>query len=169
MSLQPRPQFALVVVFSSHVEPGIARTALRRRWQILDGRNNSTLTRQVLLAHPRAVVVQVPPQPEPATGLIARLSRHWTPMVILAVASPDANETEAAVRQAGADCFLPGPCDAATLDDTLERLLPGATSGSDGRAEEDTTRGRARGQRIGGVRHAATIGTTRRPRQAPGA
>lgn len=76
------------------------------------------------MAHPRAVIVQVPAAGDPALGLIERLARHWAPMVILAVAG---DVLEQPVRHAGADCFLPSPVDSETLEAVIELMVPGAT------------------------------------------
>lgn len=113
----------IVLCYEDQVEPGIARSILKHRWQLVDGRSLSPVKR-VLIAHPRAVIVQVPPAGEPALGVIDRLARHWTPMVVLAVAG-EAMELNA--RQAGADCFLPTPIESDTLETVIEHMVPGAT------------------------------------------
>lgn len=113
----------IVLCCEDQVEPGIARSVLKHRWQIVDGRSLSPLKR-VLIAHPRAVVVQVPPAGEPALGLIGKLACHWAPMVVLAVGG---EVMEQPVRQAGADCFLTSPVSAEALEAVIEHVVPGAT------------------------------------------
>jgi DNA-binding response OmpR family regulator len=124
----------IVLCYEEALEPGVARSLLRNRWVFLDGRSGKQALKEIVLAHPHAVVVQVPPAGEPATGTIERLSRHWNPMAIVGVASAGANETEVLVRQAGADCFLPCPCTSEELERTLASMVPGVREES-GRIE----------------------------------
>ena len=120
----------IVVVFGDQIEPGLARSALKHRWPIFDGRAPGVV-RQIMFARAKAIVGQIPEASaasSAATGMLCRLARHWVPMVLLAVASYAANNTEAAVRIAGCDVFLPGPVATEQLDSTMELLLPGATA-----------------------------------------
>ena len=120
------PQFHLVVavVYEDQVEPGLARSALRNKWPILDARSIAPIAKHVLLAQPRVVLIQVPPTVQPATGLLTRLSRHWNPLRTVAVTSVHAADCEMLVRQSGADVFVPGPCSPDHLEQVVQGLCP---------------------------------------------
>jgi CheY-like chemotaxis protein len=130
--VRPVSPTVIVVVFEDQVDPALARSALRNRWQILDGRN-AGVVRQVMLAHAKAIVVQIPDAEvavPPAVAMLSRLARHWVPMVLLAVASygaSNAEAAEAAARQAGCDAYLVSPSDE-QVDETLNVLLPSVES-----------------------------------------
>lgn len=115
----------IVLCYEDYVEPAIARSMLKHRWVLLDARK--PVLKHVFLSRPHVVVVQAPPVAGPAAGMIGRLSQHWRPITIVAVASLNANETELEIRRAGADCFLPGPCEPQELEAVLEQMVPGVT------------------------------------------
>ncbi len=128
--MRPVTPLVVVVVFEDRVDPGLARAALRNRWSIVDGRNPGVV-KQVMLAHAKAIVMQVPETDASvpvAVHTLSRLARHWVPMVLLAVASYGATRVEAAVRQAGCDVFLAAPA-SEQIDSTMEQLLPGSVGG----------------------------------------
>jgi DNA-binding NarL/FixJ family response regulator len=103
-----------------------------------------------MLAQPKVLVVQVPESPlatAACTAMLARLARHWVPMVLIAVASYAANNAEAAVRQAGADAYLPGPATTEQIDEMVNNLVPGLTGiGTD--QETDALVGTTNAQRV---------------------
>ncbi|MGH7133527.1 MAG: hypothetical protein ACREJO_16475 [Phycisphaerales bacterium] len=119
-------QPVIVVKFDDQLQPGIARASLRNRWTILDGRNVQEVTRQILLAHPKAAVVQVPSPASAASRLIARLRNHWAPIVTVAVAGEVNQDQEAEIRRAGASVFLPAQTDCESIEGAVESLVPGA-------------------------------------------
>lgn len=137
----------IVLCYEDQVEPGIARALLKHQWRLIDGRSATPAIKIVMLAQPCAVIVQIPQGAEPATGLIAKLSRHWNPVRVLAVAGRGAGEAEELlVRQSGAACFLPHPCAFEMLETTIEHMVPGVTregSGEPVRRSATGTTGRS--------------------------
>ena len=98
----------------------------------MDGRKVGVV-KQIMLAHAKAIVVQVPDAEvlvPPAVAMLSRLARHWVPMVLLAVASygsSNAEAAEAAARRAGCDAYLVSPIDG-QVDETLNGLLSSVES-----------------------------------------
>ncbi|MGD9689216.1 MAG: hypothetical protein AB7Q91_07295 [Phycisphaerales bacterium] len=119
----------IVLCYEDHVDSGIARALLRNRWRLIDGRSGPPAIKMVMLAHPLAVIVQVPAlhASDVPLATIRRLARHWNPTCVLGVAGPDAGDVEVMVRQSGADCFLPHPCSPDALEQMLESMVPGVT------------------------------------------
>lgn len=136
--MRPVTPMVVVVVFEDCLDPDLARSALRNRWSIVDGRKPG-LVKEVMLAHAKAIVLQIPEAeasvPE-AVYTLSRLARHWVPMVLLAVASYGATRAEAQVREAGCDAYLACPA-SETIDSTMQMLLPGsAGEGTDTASEK---------------------------------
>lgn len=121
-------QPVVVVKFDEHLQAGLARASLRNRWTILDGRNVQELTRQILLAHPKAAVVQAPSPATAAARLIARLRNHWAPVVTVAVAGEVNQDSEAEVRRAGVSMFLSAGAECEAIESAVESLVPGAVA-----------------------------------------
>ena len=125
MSVRTHPT-VVVVVYDEQVHAGVARSALKHRWEILDGRTEKGLAKRIMLAHPTAMLLQVPSPAEPATGLIARVRQMFTPPAILAVAQPHSEAVEAAVLAAGASAYLPDRATAEQIEAAVRAVAPGA-------------------------------------------
>ncbi|CAN5828520.1 hypothetical protein BH11PLA1_BH11PLA1_01200 [soil metagenome] len=128
--------------------------------------------KRVLAARPALLLVQVSGVAETALTLIERVSRHWNPLAVVAIASEPSPSTEQALRRAGATAYV-GP--GATVE-ALERLLVQvAPSCLDPLSERDEIEmdeaghGSANGtnglvnRRIGGELEIKLPGTVRRP------
>lgn len=148
MSLVHHPS-VVVVVYDGQVQFGVARCALKHRWEILDGRTERSLTKRILVTHPKAMLLQVPASVEPATSLIARLRLLCTPPAILAVAAEHSEQAEAQVRAAGVSAYLDQSADADSIERTIRSIAPGAIPApAQVEAKSDQARGRATRTRI---------------------
>ncbi|MGQ0627082.1 MAG: hypothetical protein ACT4PL_03160 [Phycisphaerales bacterium] len=141
-------QLVVVVPCDDQAEPGLVRCALRHRWTILDLRGGASVVKSVLVSRPRVVIIEVPAAGDEMVGLAAdllgRLSRHWAPMVLLAVGrtSESGHESESLARQSGADCFLAGPCGESVIEEAVETLAPGILAASKAAIPKDERKGK---------------------------
>ena len=115
----------IVLCYDDHVEPGIARSMLKNRWGLIDGRSVAQPLKLLMRSQPQVVVVQVPASVGPVPSLISRLTQHWNPTRVVAAANSGASDIEMVLRQSGADCFLPSPIDSDELEAAVSSLASG--------------------------------------------
>ncbi len=106
----------MVVVFEDEVKPSLARSALKNRWSVMDGRKRKGLLREIMFAQPKALILQIPETVGVAEAMIERLAQHWVPMVLMGIGG---ERRESRVRQAGIDCLLPGNAGADVIESTV--------------------------------------------------
>jgi ActR/RegA family two-component response regulator len=119
-------QLVVVIRFDDQLQASVARASLRNRWTVLDGQSNQDVTSEVLKAHPRAALVQLPGSASLASRLIERLRNHWSPIMTIAVAGDGSVESELEARRAGATAFVPAASSVETIESVVEALVPGA-------------------------------------------
>lgn len=146
--MSDRANTAVVVVkYDDSMLSGLSRCVLKHRWDVLDGRSVPTPARQIVQTHPRVLLVQVPPDAEPALALIERLRRHWMPMVIVALACESSERSELAVRRAGASAFLGPSASQEMVENVLRQAAPGSIAELEGPREVEIKVARATGRK----------------------
>lgn len=106
----------MVVVFEDQVSPSLARSALKNRWSVLDGRKRKGLLREIMFAQPKALILQIPETVGVAEAMIERLAQHWVPMVLMGIGG---ERRESEVRRAGIDCLLPSTAGQEMIESTV--------------------------------------------------
>lgn len=121
------PPSVVVVVFEEDIDPALARSVLRHRWEVVDARAVVSPLKSILIHRPRVVIVQMPagPAADAAAGLLSRLSQHWHRVPVLALGVESGGESEVMARVSGAHAFLPRPVSPPSLDELLESFSPG--------------------------------------------
>jgi DNA-binding response OmpR family regulator len=121
----------LIIVFDENAIPALARLAVRHDWPVL---RMSTVVQAVpaIVRHrPGLVVVQVSLVPDQAVELIRLLRARLQPVPIIAVARSHDEQTERAIRGAGATYYLPAARDAGILEQVVASMLPDSVISDD--------------------------------------
>ena len=113
----------IVVVLDGRVEPGLLQVARVHALPVLMAPDANQAFRDILRLRPAVIIVHVPKVPAEALKLIRSVVESGLgPLPLIAATASHQDETERAVRMAGATCYLAG-ADAQLIGPVLENLL----------------------------------------------
>lgn len=113
----------MVIVLCGTVHVGLARSAVRNGWTVLTLGTAVQAMREIRDRCPRLVIVQVTQLSQEPLRFI-RLVRHSSqPVLVVAVANAHRTQLERMVRDAGANCYLPGAEHEELIEQTVSSML----------------------------------------------